>query len=203
MIEKITKNISRLFFPNVHTCNSYIIHDKKILIDLGIESVFEEFENNLAFPISKIKYVFFTHLHYDHIDMFNKIDSSKIYISKNSMDCLKNKTNESILSQNTIDKINKTNPEFNVITDEVLLKLGFELFDTPGHAEGSISLLYDDNGTKILFSGDLFFNKDMTIVGRTDLPTSSEIELKKSLRKISEISYDILCPGHGRITKLK
>jgi N-acyl homoserine lactone hydrolase len=66
-----------------------------------------------------------------------------------------------------------------------------KIIETPGHSKGSISILYKD----ILFSGDTLFNRGT--IGRTDLPGSSEKEIKNSLKKIGKLKYKILCPGHG------
>lgn len=73
-------------------------------------------------------------------------------------------------------------------------KLGIEeikIIETPGHSKGGICILYKD----ILFSGDTLFHRNT--IGRTDLPGSSEKELKKSLKKLEKINFKILCPGHG------
>jgi glyoxylase-like metal-dependent hydrolase (beta-lactamase superfamily II) len=67
----------------------------------------------------------------------------------------------------------------------------FKIIDTPGHSKGGICILYKD----ILFSGDTIFHRGT--IGRTDLPGSSEKQMKESLEKISKIKYKILCPGHG------
>ena len=66
----------------------------------------------------------------------------------------------------------------------------FKLINTPGHSKGSICILYED----ILFSGDTIFHNG--IIGRTDLPGSSETEMQKSLEKLKLIKFKISCPGH-------
>jgi len=66
-----------------------------------------------------------------------------------------------------------------------------KIIETPGHSKGSVCILY--NG--ILFSGDTLFHRGTT--GRTDLPGSSEEEMKESIKKLKNLNYEILCPGHG------
>jgi len=66
-----------------------------------------------------------------------------------------------------------------------------KIIETPGHSKGSFCILYDD----VLFSGDTIFHRG--IIGRTDLPGSSEKEMEQSLKKLKKINYKILCPGHG------
>jgi hydroxyacylglutathione hydrolase len=69
---------------------------------------------------------------------------------------------------------------------------GLKIIETPGHTRGSICIWYEKE--KILFSGDTLFHNNL--VGRTDLPTSSPADLKKSLDKLQSYKYAILCPGH-------
>ena len=70
-----------------------------------------------------------------------------------------------------------------------------KIIEIPGHSKGGICILYEN----ILFSGDTIFHRGT--IGRTDLPGSSEEDMKKSLKKLKKIDYKILCPGHGREQK--
>jgi glyoxylase-like metal-dependent hydrolase (beta-lactamase superfamily II) len=65
------------------------------------------------------------------------------------------------------------------------------VINTPGHTCGGICM-YDEI-TQSLFSGDTVFASG---VGRTDLPTGSEDELIRSLKKLSGIDVRKLYPGH-------
>lgn len=74
----------------------------------------------------------------------------------------------------------------------------FEVIYTPGHSNDSISFYFREN--KMMFVGDFIF-KDS--IGRCDLPTGSEEEMKKSIDKILKYDKDIvLYPGHYDITDL-
>ncbi|MCX8166829.1 MAG: MBL fold metallo-hydrolase [Candidatus Micrarchaeota archaeon] len=70
----------------------------------------------------------------------------------------------------------------------------FEIYHTPGHTKGSVCIL--EKNLKILFSGDTYFGNG--IFGRTDLGGNLD-DLQRSINLISELDYDILCPGHGEI----
>lgn len=74
----------------------------------------------------------------------------------------------------------------------------FEVIYTPGHTNDSVSyFFYEDN---VIFTGDFLFRED---VGRTDLPTGSEKELKYSIKKISKYNDEIeIYPGHDIKTNL-
>jgi len=65
-----------------------------------------------------------------------------------------------------------------------------EIIKTPGHTKDSLCFLYKD----ILFSGDTIFHQGGR--GRTDLEGGSEIEIQESIKKLKEINYNTLCPGH-------
>ena len=94
----------------------------------------------------------------------------------------------------------KTTPK--IVTVDTKLKNGdviktdnfkFEVISTPGHTPGSICLY--DKKSGVLFSGDTALD-DFT--GRTDLPSSSDEELKKSLLALAEYPAKYLFPGHGQ-----
>ena len=83
-------------------------------------------------------------------------------------------------------------PNAEIITGKNINKLPLEIkpISTPGHTKDSLCFLYND----VLFSGDtIFYNGGR---GRTDLPGGSEAEIQKSIKKLKEIDYRILCPGH-------
>lgn len=78
---------------------------------------------------------------------------------------------------------------------------GFEirLLHTPGHTEGSCCYYLPEES--VLFSGDTLFAGS---VGRTDFPTSSGAEMRKSLQRLlAELPGDTrVCPGHGEETTI-
>jgi len=78
-----------------------------------------------------------------------------------------------------------------------LMKFGevsLKVMHTPGHSHGSISLI----GKREVFTGDILFAGS---IGRTDFPESSELEMKRSLRKLIGLpDHFVVYPGHGPIT---
>lgn len=86
-------------------------------------------------------------------------------------------------------------PEVDVfVKEEGKLRVGdfvFEVFHTPGHTPGSISLLLDE----VLFTGDTLFSGS---VGRVDLPGGSQEKLVESLRRLCSLDDRLkIYPGHG------
>ena len=52
-----------------------------------------------------------------------------------------------------------------------------------------------------MFSGDFIFERS---IGRTDFPYSSPMDMKDSLLRFKEITYDkVVYPGHGGPTSIK
>lgn len=84
---------------------------------------------------------------------------------------------------------------------ETFREAGFEirLLHTPGHTEGSCCYYLPEEA--VLFSGDTLFAGS---VGRTDFPTSSGADMRKSLQRLlSELPADTrVCPGHGEETTI-
>ena len=80
-----------------------------------------------------------------------------------------------------------------------LAGLHFKVLQTPGHTIGSICFYFEED--KILVAGDTLF---FTGFGRTDLPTGSMAQLKKSLeRLLLTLPEDVIVlPGHGRTTTI-
>ncbi len=74
----------------------------------------------------------------------------------------------------------------------------YEVIDTPGHTSDSRSIYFKNE--KVMFTGDFLFYRS---IGRTDLDTGSDIDMIKSLEKISKYPDDIVIyPGHGPKTSL-
>lgn len=77
--------------------------------------------------------------------------------------------------------------------------LDTEIIYTPGHTSGSVSYYLPEQG--VLFAGDTMFYEGF---GRTDLPTGSPVQLRRSLRKLYTLPLDtrVLC-GHGPETTIR
>lgn len=204
MITRVTETIIKISFPDLDTCNAYFIEDKNILIDTGSIAAKRALPKFLPIASEDINFLFLTHLHYDHIGCFDLFPESTILTSQAAIDLLKKNPGEAIHDMETT--LLAGNGTFHPMSYEEaaprLKDMGFTIINTPGHTGGSVCILYKADGKEILFSGDTIFDPEMKTVGRTDLPTSNPRDLDITLRKLETISYDILCPGHGKITKL-
>jgi glyoxylase-like metal-dependent hydrolase (beta-lactamase superfamily II) len=69
---------------------------------------------------------------------------------------------------------------------------------TPGHTEGSVCLLSDDDG--LLLSGDTLFASGW---GRVDLPGGSPGQMVESLTRLAGLEDRLgVLPGHGATTTI-
>lgn len=164
--------------------NAYLVN-KEVMIDTGSRANREELKSYLSkiVDLNEIKAVIFTHLHADHIGNFDLFPNAKYYASKNEIESLKQDPEGTVLD---LDIVNKFKVELHSLEDNPLM---FRIIKTPGHTKGSICILYKD----ILFSGDTLLKEGP---GRTDLPSSAPSELQKSLNKLVNVSFKVLCTGH-------
>ena len=182
--------------------NCYIIFDQKsketMVIDpAGDVDKIVEIINVLQ---GKLKYIFLTHCHGDHIAGVTELKSKlggKVLIHRDDSEGLNNK------------RINLTEfmnglPEIEIdadsrLDDGDLIHLGdleFRVIHTPGHTKGGASLYLESQ--KLLFSGDTLFRGTW---GRTDLPTSDFNQIMESITKKLMVLPDdtIVYPGHRNI----
>ena len=191
MIEKI---VTGSFFTN-----TYIISNegKCVIVDpgLGFSKAAEEIKQKYD-----VEAILLTHGHMDHIDGIKYFDVP-IYIHKLDEDFLFNPTLSLYNMFNQKTPFNKGSLKINNVEDGMELNLigyRFKVLHTPGHTRGSVCYLYGDK----LLSGDTLFNMS---TGRTDFPTGSSLDLRKSLSKIIEVCSDntAVYPGHEAKTSIK
>ena len=77
-------------------------------------------------------------------------------------------------------------------------EIRLRVLHTPGHTEGSVCLISDDEG--LLFSGDTLFTGGW---GRVDFPGGSPEEMVASIARLSELEDRLrVLPGHGAATTI-
>lgn len=130
---------------------------------------------------AELKYIINTHYHPDHI-LANK-------------DLRRSGRVEVLIHETEKEHIDFKADRFLLDGDEI--KIGetiLRVIHTPGHSGGSICLL----GQDFIFTGDTLFKDGY---GRTDLPSGSSIEIKKSLELLSRTIKPgmMVYPGHGEV----
>ena len=183
--------------------NCYIVQDENtkeaMCIDPGGD--FEKIQNMLNIMEAKLKYIYLTHSHLDHIEMANVLKEKcggEILISRKGAE---NVNNSEINLANLIN----TNIKINVdarVDDKDILHVGnieFKVMYTPGHTNDG-TCLYCEN-EKLVFTGDTLMYMGY---GRCDFPTGNQKELKKSIKKLFLLPDDtFVYPGHGLATTIK
>lgn len=184
--------------------NCYIVFDEDSLETMVIDPAGDV--NKIIEMINilngKLKYIYLTHCHGDHIGGVNELKrkmGGKILIHR--LDA--NGLNDSDI--NLTEYIGMDNIELeadSIIDDKDLLHLGkleFLVIHTPGHTQGGTALYCKQEG--LLFSGDTMFRGTW---GRTDLPTSSRVEIINSIsKKLLKLPDEtIVYPGHGKSTMI-
>lgn len=185
--------------------NCYIIQDEDsreaMVIDPGGEH--EKILKMLDVLNAKVKYIYLTHCHGDHIGAVNEIKNKKggkILIHRFDAKGLED---DSISLQSYIgmEKI-QLEPDSRVDDDDLIHigKIQFKIIHTPGHTRGG-SCVYCEK-EKMIFTGDTLFRGTW---GRTDLPTGSLEDIMNSIVKKLMILPDntIVYPGHGKSTMIK
>ena len=185
--------------------NCYIVFDEKtnetMVIDPGGEV--DKISEMLAILKAKVKYIYLTHCHGDHIGGVNELKEKwggKILIHRFDSEGLNNaqiNLSEYIgIGRIELDVDSRIDGEDTIHVGD----LAFRVIHTPGHTIGSTSLYCEKE--KLLFSGDTLFRGTW---GRTDLPTSSFEDIINSITKKLLILPDetIVHPGHGKSTIVK
>ncbi len=182
--------------------NMYLIvgSESTALIDTGTGFMVDATIKSLKELLGgrKLDIVILTHRHYDHVGGLRAIIkefSPRLYAGPDDAKPLREGDSESTLGTKfggSIDPMDVTD-----FCEGDKIDLGGHVLTalyTPGHTIGSICVL--DEVTGSLFSGDTVF---VDGVGNTMHPTGSEKMLIDSLKKLSEIQFSGLYPGHGPI----
>ena len=199
-------------------CNVYIVGNEEtgILIDTGSHGKMALFTKALK-SIGKtpewIKYIVITHTHYDHVANLAEIKAltgAQVIIQKDEAKYIE--SGHTILPEgiNGLGKIGvwfaskfsqkKTEispviPDIRVINklDMHFTGLNIDLLHTPGHSDGSLSVIWNDS---IVFCGDVAF----VVLGTDPWPEVGEDPqlILNSWKILLNTGCKTFYPGHGR-----
>ncbi|EFK09411.1 metallo-beta-lactamase domain protein [delta proteobacterium NaphS2] len=183
--------------PSANNCNTYFIDgEKKILVDPGHYHLFGHVGDQLAqlsLTPEDMDMVIITHGHPDHMEGVRVFENTEALIALHETEM----TFIQSVAPHYGEALGIRDFEPDILLKEGDLEIGdttFQVFHTPGHSPGSVSLYLPDQ--KVLFTGDVVFNQG---IGRTDLPGGNGGELKESIRRISDLDVSLLLTGHGDV----
>ncbi len=181
--------------------NTYILRDEATneiaVIDPSADS--DELLAYIDENGKNLKYILLTHGHFDHIGGVAQLTqryNPQVCISADEVELL----NTSALNGSMMHRLNIEEIKVDVeLLDNDVLYLGdneIKFITTPGHTAGSGCFIIG----KWLFTGDTLFCQS---IGRTDFPTSSFADMKKSLKKLKDLDGDYtVYPGHDIFSRL-
>ncbi len=185
----------------LHT-NCYLLYDKQskeaALFDVGGE--IEHLVSIIEKENLKVKYLFFTHLHFDHFNGINiikkKYPEALIAYNKNELFVLENQGFFARIFAVDSSVIEKLDVE---VEDNQILKLGnleIKTILSPGHTPGSICYHFNN----CLLTGDVLFRSG---IGRTDLYGGSYEVLMNSIYNLIKLPDKTkVYPGHSDFTDI-
>ena len=185
--------------------NCYIVQDEKSKETMVIDPAgdVDKIVEILDILNAKLKYIYLTHCHGDHIGGVTELKErkgGKILAHRNAAENLLD-PNISLTTyigfEGLVIKVDSR------VDDGDLIHLGnleFRVIHTPGHTSGGSCLYCEEE--KLLFSGDTLFRGTW---GRTDVPTGNFEDVINSITKKMMILPDetIVYPGHGKSTMIR
>ena len=201
---KITDGIYQVDGVN---CRVYLVEDgdKLILIDTGLprsdKKILNELQS-LGRKPTEVSTIVFTHHHMDHIGSAAKMKratGAKTAAHEADSDYIAgNKTPPK--PKNLMFKVLSSFVKPSPVGVDLILKDGDKVgrllvIHTPGHSEGSITLL--DTDRKTMFVGDALRFIDGNLQEPPAQFTLDNAKAKESIRKIANYDFDIMLSGHG------
>lgn len=201
--------VDSIYFIMSRSFDSNIIYiksgDHEVLVDAGTGLYASSLDKDLqtqGSSLESITDVVLTHCHIDHIGGVIPLlerGSPKLYLHKAEAEPI----NSGDMSHTLGDTFGADLPPFKIdvmFEEGDLIDFGdvkLRVFHTPGHSAGSVVMRVEDTG--ILITGDTLFPGGS--FGRVDFPTGSPEKLVESLKRISEMDFEIGLPGHMNAIK--
>jgi hydroxyacylglutathione hydrolase len=199
---ELTPNLHAFLWTSTraNNCNSYLIRSsqKTILIDPGHAAYFDHVQQGLGelgLTTDDIDLVICTHAHPDHIEAVGLFDRSSTLFALHAAEWRLVEEMGPYLQASLHVDPSVLAPDF--FLQEGDLAVGdttLEVYHTPGHAPGAVTLLWP--AEKALFTGDLIFRDGL---GRTDLPGGDGRQLKASIQRMAGLDAAWLLSGHGGV----
>ena len=199
--------------PNTRWSRVYLIEDQRLtLVDAGLPwgvKKIVDYIRSIGRREEEVDTVLMTHSHPDHSGGARPIRSlTGADILAHAKDTKSEAGNGVALSYMRL--FGSTNlpvpflqraPVKQVIEDGDVLPIhgGVRVIHTPGHTPGSVCFFLQDES--VLFSGDTLFGSGNGVSRSIPFPGYDRDDYRRSLVKLAELEFDVLCGGHGRALK--
>ena len=203
---EIIKGIHRIdeASKNPAHANVYLVINsgKLALVDTGTPGNAQKiigYVEWLGYEPSDVKTIILTHHHRDHIGSAKEIKdltNAQVAASKEDASYISGSKKQPIPKSARF----RADSFFEPVIVDVLLEEGdrvanLTVLQTPGHTPGSIMLV--DEERRVLFAGDTIRYDGEQV---SEAPEEYSVDmnlLRKSIVKVSTLSFDVLLPGHG------
>lgn len=182
--------------------------EELMVIDTGLPNNAEKilrYVNKMNWQSSKISTILLTHCHIDHVGsayQLRKLTDAKVAVHQEDADYVTKKKTQPGPKGATglLFRAFSRFVKFTPVQPDIMLKENDKVgrlvvVHTPGHTPGSISLY--DPVKKVLFVGDAIRFTGGKISGPPERFTPDVRQATQSIKKISEMDFDIMLSGHG------
>lgn len=188
--------VNELFTSNTYLLSQEEISDDVYLVDIGnAQDVLSVIK-----PNHKLKGIFLTHAHYDHIYGINEIlkhfPDCIVYCSEYAeLGLYSEKLNLSYYHlEPIVFKGNKTSLVIDGMVIEIYPNCKVSVFETPGHNQGSVSFVINEG----VFTGDSLIPGFQVVTKLKSGDKASAIESIHKIRLMLQPNQYIY-PGHGAV----
>jgi glyoxylase-like metal-dependent hydrolase (beta-lactamase superfamily II) len=192
-------------YSHPNDCNVYLVDGggAALLFDtgcgLGVKAILQNTAKSGVDP-SRVAYTVVSHCHFDHIGgnfEIQKATRCKIASHESEKELIERLDPRMVLAEMAPSKLQAANVDM-ALKDGDLLSVGryhLRVLHTPGHTFGSICLLFEIDGKKILLCGDSVMSQGR--LGWINGPGFDLEAYKSSLARLVDMKVDVLLPGHG------
>ncbi len=202
---EIVKNVHLIEKKGVHASNAYLIcEDDPILVDTcmpGDEKWILDGISELGLKPGDISTIVATHFHIDHTGGLFELKertNAKVVVHPDDMGFVSGKMDFPFLLRVVAMPYGFKHVQADAVCENDMIG-NFIVIHTPGHTPGSISLYNSDK--KIIIVGDVLRSPDRKIKGPSRLFTMDKKQAKESVKKISQLDFEVILAGHGEPIK--
>jgi len=195
-MKQIIKNI---YHVGDNECSVYMVDTQSdqglVLIDAGMNLDMIKRISSLGLRFEDIQHCILTHCHIDHIgacaELKRALPDIKFYAHELDATPIEEPAHDDRTAASWYGVRYEPVKLYRKFTETTLIlgNCAFQCIHTPGHTPGSISVLVESEGKKVLFGQDLHgpFN---------DSFLSNLQDYQLSMQKLLGLNADILCEGH-------